>query len=74
MEVRAVSSLSLFRRRDPWWEMDGPAARAARRRHRFVSLLAFVAAMGAIVSAAVAWAIQLGIAGAFGFHAALGLG
>lgn len=69
-----MPAMSLLRRRDPWWEMDGPAARAARRRHRFVSFVAFLASMGAIASAAVAWAIELGIAGTLGFHASLPIG
>jgi hypothetical protein len=37
----------------------------------FVALLTSLAAVG---GAAFAWAVQLGIAGAFGVHAALGLG
>lgn len=69
-----MPSLSMFRRRDPWWEMDGHAARRARRRHQFVASVAFVASLGAIAAAAAAWAIQLGIAGMFGVHAALGIG
>jgi hypothetical protein len=64
----------VFRRRDPWWEVDGAAARRARRKHRFVSGVAFFAALAAVVAAAFAWAVQLGIAGAFGVHAALGIG
>jgi hypothetical protein len=67
-----MSTLSLFRRRDPWWEMDGPAARAKRRRDRIVSTIAFVAAIAAVVGAAFAWSIQVGLT-AF-LHARLGLG
>ncbi len=69
-----MPSLSLFRRRDPWWEADGRAARSERRRRRIVSMIAFAAAMTAVGGAAVGWAIQLGVAGAFGVHMALALG
>lgn len=69
-----MTSHPRFRRRDPWWDLDGPAARATRRRHRFVGLLALVAALGAIGAAAFAWAVQMGLAGQFGIHAALGIG
>lgn len=69
-----MPSLSLIRRRDPWWEADGSAARRARRKHRVISAVAFVAALGALGGAAIGWAIQLGIAGALGLHAALGVG
>jgi hypothetical protein len=63
---------ALFRRRDPWWEIDGPAARRERRRQRFVSLVAFVAALAAVSAAAYAWAFHLGLAGAL--TVPLGLG
>jgi hypothetical protein len=66
--------MSLFRRRDPFWEMDGPAARAKRRRQRFVSSVAFIAAMAAVAGAAFAWAVQLGIAAMLGLHTHLGIG
>jgi hypothetical protein len=69
-----MPSLSLLRRRDPWWEIDGHAARRTRRKQQFVAGLAFLAALAAVGAAAFAWAVQLGIAGAFGVHAALGIG
>ncbi|MEW6224252.1 MAG: hypothetical protein AB1627_06455 [Chloroflexota bacterium] len=69
-----MPSLSLFHRRDPWWEVDGPAARHARRKQQLVAGIAFTAALVAVGAAAFAWAVQLGIAGAFGVHAALGIG
>jgi hypothetical protein len=69
-----MSTLSLFRRRDPFWEMDGPAARAKRRRERFVSSVAFVAAVAALAGAAFVWSIQLGIAALLGLHTTLGIG
>ena len=69
-----MSTLSLFRRRDPFWEMDGPAARARRRRDRFVSSVAFVAAVAAVAGAAFAWSIQLEFAALLGLHSTLGIG
>ena len=69
-----VSSLSLFRRRDPWWESDGPAARRERRHRRFVGGLAFMASLVAIAAAAFAWSIELGLAAGMGIHASLPLG
>jgi hypothetical protein len=39
-----------------------------------MSLLAFVASLVAIGGAGVAWAIQIGLAAAFGFRVTLGLG
>jgi uncharacterized membrane protein len=69
-----MSSLSLFRRRDPWWESDGPAARRARRKQRVVSSAAFAAALLAIGASVLAWSIELGLASAIGIHAALPLG
>lgn len=69
-----MSTLSLFRRRDPFWEIDGPAARARRRRDRFVSSVAFVAALTAVAGAAFAWSVQLGIASMLGMHTRLGIG
>jgi hypothetical protein len=63
-----------LRRRDPWWGLEGPAARRRHRYQRFVSTLAFVAAIAAIGGAGVAWAIQLGFAAMLGFRLTLGLG
>ena len=48
-------------RHDPFWDVDGTAARRVRRRHGAVSVLAFAAAFAAVVGAVVAWA------GIFGF-------
>lgn len=69
-----MPSLSVFRRRDPWWEVDGAAARRTRRRERVVSGMAFVAALAAIAASAIAWGIQLGLASALGVHVTLGIG
>jgi hypothetical protein len=68
-----MPTLSL-RRRDPWWEADGTAARRARRRRAFVSSLAFAASVVAIGAAAFAWSIELGFATMLGVHARLPLG
>jgi hypothetical protein len=68
-----MPTLSL-RRRDPWWEADGTAARRARRRRAFVSSLAFVVSVVAIGAAAFAWSIELGFATMLGVHARLPLG
>jgi len=68
-----MPTLSL-RRRDPWWEADGKAARRTRRRRTFVSSLAFVTSLTAIAAAAFAWSIELGLAAALGVHARLPLG
>lgn len=51
---------ALFGRRDPWWDVDGPAARRQRRRHRFVALTAFCASLAAVSGATYVWAIHLG--------------
>jgi hypothetical protein len=69
-----MSSLSVFRRRDPWWESDGRAARRERRKQRVMSVAAFAAAMVAVGASALAWSIELGVAGAVGIHASLPLG
>jgi hypothetical protein len=57
--------LALFNRHDPWWEVDGPAARRERRHQRFVSLAAFITALAAVSGAAYAWAFHLGLAAGF---------
>lgn len=69
-----MSSFSLFKRRDPWWEADGPAARREHRRRRLMADLAFVASVTAVVAAAFAWSIELGVAGVLGVHASLPFG
>jgi hypothetical protein len=69
-----MSTLSLFRRRDPWWEADGPAARRERRRQRTIQVTAFAAALVAVGASAFAWSIQLGVAASLGIHAALPFG
>lgn len=69
-----MSARSSFRRRDPFWEVDGPAARREQRMRRARSALAFMAALTAVAGAAFAWSVELGIAGAVGIHASLPFG
>jgi uncharacterized membrane protein len=63
-----------LRRRDPWWGLEGPAARRRHRRDRVVSFIAFVASVVAIGGAGIAWAIQIGLAAQLGFRLTLGIG
>jgi hypothetical protein len=49
-------------RHDPFWDVDGVAARRVRRRHGAVAVLAFGAAFAAVVGAVFAWAGVIGIA------------
>jgi hypothetical protein len=64
--------LALFNRRDPWWEVDGPAARRERRRQRAVSTAAFITALAAVSGAAYVWAFHLGLAAGFALHLPVG--
>ena len=63
-----------LRRRDPWWGLEGPAARRRHRYERFVSGTAFLASLFALGGAGLAWAIQLGFASMVGIKLTLGLG
>lgn len=63
-----------FRRRDPWWGQEGPAARRKHRYERFMSATAFVASVLALGGAAAVWAIHLGIATMLGFNLTLTIG
>jgi hypothetical protein len=58
-----------FQRRDPWWDMEGVAARATRRRKMVVSATAFATSITASGLTLAAWMIQLGLARAIGFNA-----
>jgi hypothetical protein len=66
-----VSARSPFRRRDPWWEVDGPAARREQRRLRARGMVAFVVALAAVAAAALAWCVELGIAASIGIPLSL---
>jgi hypothetical protein len=52
----------LSRRRDPYWDVDGAAARKSRRKHGVVAVVAFATAFAAVVAAVVAWAGVFGLA------------
>jgi hypothetical protein len=68
-----MPSLTL-RRRDPWWGQEGPAARRRYRHQRLISATAFLASLLALGGAALAWAIQIGIAATLGLHPTLVIG
>jgi hypothetical protein len=57
-----------FRRRDPWWGQEGPAARRRHQHERFVSFTAFVASIAALGGAGMAWFIHLGFASMVGLQ------
>ena len=63
--------MTMFRRRDAWWEMDGKAARSHRRQQRFVSTVAFLIATLATAMTATLWWMQLGVGAVI--HAKLGI-
>jgi len=63
-----------FRRRDPWWGQEGPAARRRHRRERLLSGMAFVASLMAIAGAGLVWSIQLGLAAMLGLNVHLVIG
>jgi len=63
-----------LRRRDPWWGLEGPAAKRRYRYQRFISTTAFVASVVALGGAGVVWAIQVGLAAMLGFHLSLAIG
>jgi hypothetical protein len=69
-----MSRLSLRRHHDPFWEVDGPAARREYRQRRLVSWLAFAAAVTAVVATAFAWSIELGVVAGVGTRVPLLLG
>ena len=71
LEVPQMADRSLFRRRDPFWEVDGPAARRENRTRRMRATAAFFFAVTACAMTAFAWSIQLGLAAAFGIAASL---
>ena len=68
-----MPSLTL-RRRDPWWGLEGPAAKRRYRYQRFISTTAFLASVVALGGAGVAWAIQVGLAAMLGLHLSLAIG
>jgi hypothetical protein len=64
--------LVLFARRDPWWEIDGPAARRERRRRRVVSFAAFLMSLFAVTGSVYVWAFHLGFVGGLALRFPLG--
>ena len=69
-----MPSILALRRRDPWWGLEGPAARRRHRRERIVSALAFIASVFAIGGAGIVWSIHLGFAAMLGFDLHLVIG
>jgi hypothetical protein len=69
-----MSRLSLRKRHDPFWEVDGPAARRELRQRKLISGLAFAAALTATIGAAFAWSIELGVVAGVGLHTLLSFG
>ena len=64
--------MAMFNKHDPWWEIDGPAARRERRRQRIVSRTAFAASLVAVMGSAYMWAFHLGLVGGVAIHFGLG--
>lgn len=61
-------------RRDPWWGLEGKAARRSRRWHRLVSLMAFASSVAAIGGAGTLWAMQIGLAAMLGLRVPFHIG
>jgi hypothetical protein len=57
-----MPSVHRFRRRDPRWEEDGPAARREYHRRRTLDLAAFIASLAAAAAAGGVLALRLGTA------------
>ena len=57
-----MPSLTIRHRHDPFWDLDGPAARGARRRRRLREGLAFTASLVAVAGSLLAWGLHLGLA------------
>jgi hypothetical protein len=69
-----MPSILAFRRRDPWWGQEGPAARRKHRYERFISTTAFLASLAALLGAGAVWAIHLGFAAMLGVRMTLAIG
>jgi hypothetical protein len=61
-------------RRDPDWEVDGPAARREQHLRRRKGVTAFVTALVAVGFAAFAWSVELGLAALVGIRLTLAVG
>jgi hypothetical protein len=57
-----LPSLSRRRNHDPYWGLDGPAARQTRRRRLVREGVAFGSAVVAVAGAAFVWFLHLGVA------------
>ena len=57
-----MPSLARRRRHDPYWDLDGPAARLTRRRRQVREGIAFGSAVVAVAGAAFAWFLHLSLA------------
>ena len=62
-----------FRRHDPWWDVDGSAAKRRYRYNRFVASLAFFSAITALFGSGALWAIHLGFASMLGISVPFGV-
>jgi hypothetical protein len=62
-----------FRRRDPWWGLEGPAARRRHRYERFVSSVAFATSLTALAGAGWVWFVHLGFAAMLGIRMTLAI-
>ncbi len=58
-----MPSLARLRRRNPRWEEDGPAARRMHRVRHVREVAALGVSLLAVLGAAAAWAVRLGLAG-----------
>ena len=66
-----MSARSLFpNRRDPYWEVNGPAARREQRRRMTRGAVALTAAVAAVAVTAFAWSVELGLAALVGIRLA----
>ena len=54
--------MRLLTRRDPYWDVEGVAARRARRKSSLRAVFAFAVAFVAVVAASIAWAGLFGLA------------
>ena len=62
-----------FRRRDPWWGQEGPAARRRHLYERVVSRIAFATSLSALLGAGWVWFVHLGFAAMLGVRATLAI-
>jgi hypothetical protein len=68
-----MPSFPTVRRRDPWWDLEGPAARRTHLRRRFTAMLALTASLVACGGAGALWAIAVGLVPFLGIQLTLPL-